>query len=183
MCEQFFEDENGNLVTKYEYIRMYVLDTEGCKQKVKCPKCEKEANRHDFDELICGSINSYYSINCPHCGYHECDQEYCSICESSVDVDDDIDELEMAINAGGIVDNLFHAVLDDVKNDGLANPVVWSMAKSVIYKNSDAIQFCDVDGVSIFHKPSECIAVLKKHLLDAKFNRNLELKIAQAKEE
>ncbi|MCE7733021.1 hypothetical protein [Vibrio campbellii] len=40
------------------------------------------AARREFDELLGGCINQVYSLDCPHCGHHECDREFCSQCEA-----------------------------------------------------------------------------------------------------
>jgi predicted RNA-binding Zn-ribbon protein involved in translation (DUF1610 family) len=184
MCEQCF-DNNGNSVTESDFIRINVLDTDGFHQEVTCPECGKNAIQRDFDECLGGAINSVYTINCPHCGYHECDQEYCATCEVNYEASFAAkqDEMSHLIRLGEILEYRFDAVLDDVKNEGLANPVVWSMVKSIAYQSNEAIQFCCIEGVALRLKPHEFIAALKKQLLDAKFNRNLDLKIAKAKTE
>jgi endogenous inhibitor of DNA gyrase (YacG/DUF329 family) len=38
-----------------------------------CPECGKQAKERLWDTAEGGSVNSYYSISCPHCGYHDTD--------------------------------------------------------------------------------------------------------------
>ncbi|EJV0278433.1 TPA: hypothetical protein ACVU43_004020 [Vibrio parahaemolyticus] len=58
------------------------VDADGWRDEEACPDCGKMAIRHDFESCHTGSVNAHYTLNCPHCGHHECDQDACSICES-----------------------------------------------------------------------------------------------------
>lgn len=40
---------------------------------VECPECSKEAVGRSWEAAEGGSLNSYYSISCRHCGFYDTD--------------------------------------------------------------------------------------------------------------
>ncbi|OCH36796.1 hypothetical protein [Aliivibrio fischeri] len=48
---------------------------------IECPCCHQSATDQRYDAHDGMSYGSgHYSINCDHCGYHECDNECCLVC-------------------------------------------------------------------------------------------------------
>ncbi len=185
MNNQLFDNNYGELCDKSDFIRENVLDTKGWSHEIKCPSCGKAAVQRDFDECLGGCINQVYSINCSHCGHHECDQEYCPICESVLDtrIEEGQKELQRDMVSGELLELSINHAIEEIQQKGTVKPHVFTNMKLVLLNNPSATWFCNVEGLLECKTHKETISVIKRKILDAKFNRNIELKIAQAKEE
>jgi hypothetical protein len=168
--------DNGELVSTSEFIRENVIDTTGQQDITQCPSCGKEAAERTFDECLGGSINQVYSINCPHCNYHECDQEFCSICEAKAELKSELNSY--CLDSIQKADLVLEYLVDELALKSYVNAKDITTLKLLLLSNtavSDLFSSIFVPrGVTNLH-------YIQRKLLDAKFSRNLELKIFQAK--
>lgn len=158
-----------------EQVLENVLDTEGFKHEVPCPTCGKAASERHFDELLGGCINPVYSLDCSHCGHHECDKEYCSTCDTLNDLSEHRNE------------RLLHCVMlfDHAKERVQAAQSVpgmlWTHLKHEIYHGQDIrlglCHWLDLDTPT----PTLMIKLLRQKLLDIRFKVRLDARIEQAK--
>ena len=79
--KQRFDNGNGEVVEAAIFVRDNVLDADGDRYETECPNCGHQASEHLFDECLGGTINQVSSLDCIHCGYHQCNQEVCPTCE------------------------------------------------------------------------------------------------------
>ena len=151
-----------------EYNQMVLdnMNSEGSTAQGSCPECEKLALKKNFERCLGGSINQYYTLNCEHCSHHECDQEYCHICEQSY-----LEPIgyKEAPNVELIVDSL----LDSLREKALIDPVSWSFLKLYTLKTPELVgwydTFCIDDGNNI-NTPSGLFHYLKMQLLNERFS-------------
>lgn len=68
--------------TKYNQFLMENVFNHGTFDSIECPECGAPANYKDYDRNDGGCINSYYSTTCTVCDYHNCNDDFCSICAS-----------------------------------------------------------------------------------------------------
>lgn len=61
----------------------YVYDPSIIAHHCECESCGKQAMRADYDRNDGGCINSYYSVSCSHCEYHDCNDDFCATCEAN----------------------------------------------------------------------------------------------------
>lgn len=183
MNTQYFDNGNGQLISASEFVRENVLDTNGWQRDTKCPNCGKSASERNFDECLGGVINQVYSINCQHCGFHECDQEFCSICESMHDerIEASKTELEKDMDDGNSLTLMGEYAIEQVANNGFVAGKEITNIKLLLMKNPFARNYCDIEGIFPSNSAKEAIYLIKRKMLDVKFNRNLEVKIAKAK--
>ncbi|EGR0468605.1 hypothetical protein FG064_16535 [Vibrio cholerae] len=185
MKEKCFDNGKGELIDQATFVRENVLDTDGFLHKTKCPNCGKQASERDFDECLGGTINRVYSIDCKHCGFHECDKEFCYTCEAKME--ESIlarkTELENDMDDGNSLTLRAEFAIQEVANKGLVSGVELTTMKLILIKNPRACAFFDLPNESLIKCTKEAVGLLKKHLLNANFNRNLEMKISQALEE
>lgn len=178
MCNHSISNTNAHNVDVSDFIQENVLDIEGFKQETKCPNCENTAYQRDFDECLGGSINSVYSIDCPHCGHHECDQEVCNQCEV-------IYEQKYAAQSRNLdeaveADLMLESMIESLEKDGRIDPVTLTQLKLKLTSNTDVEQHFELVFVPRGTKANQYI---KRKLLDANFCQKIERKIELAKEE
>ena len=185
MCDKLFDNGNGEMLDANEFVRKNVFDTEGWDSQIDCPECGKEANERNFDECLGGAINQVYTLDCSHCGHHECDQEFCHICESKYEeqIESNQSELETDFRDGERLPLHSEYLIEQVEQTGSVQPADWTYLKLALMKNPNAIQFSDIENIGISCTPKLFINLLVKKVLDIKFTRSLELKISQAKNE
>lgn len=75
--------------TKYNQIVLEEVFNHGNSDTVECPECGALATYKDYDRNDGGSLNSYYSITCSTCDYHDCNDDFCCRCSSLSDFNDD----------------------------------------------------------------------------------------------
>ena len=79
-----YQNSEGNTMTPEEYNQFIidnVVDHDGERYEVECPACDKLAIKHTFEACHTGSVNQHYTLNCKHCGHHECNEDVCDICD------------------------------------------------------------------------------------------------------
>jgi hypothetical protein len=69
--------------------------------------------------------------------------------------------------------------IESVFEKGLVKGACITDLKLILVKNPSAFQFFDLENEGEIKSHKEAVTLFKTHLLNAKFNRNLELKIAQ----
>jgi hypothetical protein len=175
MKNQFFDNGNDEQAYTNKFVLENVLDTEGFQHDAKCPNCGKDAVERNFDECLGGSINPVHTLDCPHCNYHECSQEFCHTCEaeSAMSGDDMSDCFEIVQHADLLLDHLIET-LTEKKH---VNAVELTSLKLMLVSHEKATRLFDdifvPTNARTFH-------YIQRKLLDAKFSRNLDLKIKQA---
>ncbi len=158
-----------------EQVLENVLDTEGFKHEVPCPNCGKAANERHFDELLGGCIHSVYSLDCSHCGHHECDKECCSTCDALNDASEH--KNERLLHCVMLFDHAEECVQAVQSVPGM----LWTTLKHEIYRDQDIRQglchWLDLDSPT----PTLMIKLLRQKLLDIRFKVRLDACIKQAK--
>lgn len=157
-----------------------VVDTDGSRFKVECPKCGKTAIQRDYDRVDGGCVNAYESVTCQHCDYHECDDDYCTICEAKYDSGTPVGYDESAM-LSYLLDNC----LESVAAGHLVEPVVWSKLKALAFNLPEAIGWFDTcfvcDRRFTVNTYKEFVNYAQRKLLDARFTMRLDKKITLAK--
>ncbi|EGR4213931.1 hypothetical protein NTH44_003346 [Vibrio metoecus] len=154
-----------------EMVLANAVNFEGYSLPVNCLRCNKEASERHFDLVEGGSVNPYYSIDCSHCGYHKCDRNFCSTCEAESAYFDSL----MKNYSEAIL--LLDSCIDDLEL-GLKtqiNGIHVTHIKILIAYAREDLDWYNEDFLN-----RGGISRIKRRLLDAKFTRNLKLKIAQA---
>lgn len=178
MYEQLFDNGDGRFLTSNEMVLENALDTEGFYSTVECPECGKEAKEKHFDECHGGCINSISSTDCPHCGYHTCGREFCSECESHAEIQNHLD-----FEAASRVEMKLDFLICELKviRAASVNPVMVTEMKLELLSNSDVHDWFELLACACSRRSP--INHIKRELCNAKFARNLALKIDQAKRE
>lgn len=158
-----------------EQVLENVLDKDGFKYEVPCPTCGKAATKRRFDELLGGCINSVYSLDCSHCGHHECDKEYCSTCDALNEASEHRNE------------RLLHCVMlfehaEECIEAGQNVPgMLWTALKHEIYHDQDIRQglchWLDLDTST----STSMLKLLRQKLLGIRFKVRLDARIELAK--
>lgn len=175
------EDGVGNTVYVPDFIRENVLDLEGYQCTTECPCCGRQAKERIFDECLGGAINTVYRIDCSHCSHHECDQDFCGSCEAaSVFEDSEFDRNVKRWKMAEKVDLMLDHLVDTLVTQQYVKASVITEMKLMLLSDSE------VSGLFNLIYASRGVSNrrhIQRQLLDAKFNRNLEEKINQAKNE
>lgn len=150
------------------------VDRSGLKTNVECPDCGMQATRRDFEACHSGSVNQHYSLDCSHCGHHECDQDVCTVCESKQTTPVGYDE-------SSDVDFLVSALLKSMRFKSRINPVELSLLKLYAVKNPEAIHwYFTIFAMQSKSTISEFFNQIKRDLLDVKFEMKRNQKILDA---
>ncbi|GMQ49639.1 hypothetical protein [Vibrio sp. 10N] len=112
----------------YNQMSFEQVDRSGLKTNVECPDCGMQATRRDFEACHSGSVNQHYSLDCS-CGYHECDQDMCSKCEQSLDVDND----------SSMLAEMLTTLMENLRDQRRIHPVDLSLLKLYAVKNVSSI--------------------------------------------
>ncbi len=173
------QTDNSVFVSTSEFIRENVIDTTGQQDITRCPGCGKDAQKRTFDECFGGCINQVYSIDCPHCKYHECNQEFCHTCEAESSISgSDMSDHSKTIDDVDKADLLLDYLVEQLAFNLNVKPVELSSLKLMLVSNDDVNKlFNDI----FVPRNTRTFHYIQRKLLDAKFSRNLELKITQAK--
>lgn len=148
----------------------YVNNIESNINTVECPHCYLDANERLFEENAGGAVNAVYSLNCPHCGFHECNKEECDECNHT-----DYECTRGFEEAFSVITKLEAMVSNDA-NTFLVNASDVTALKLELIDNDCAGWFTIIKCIG----PRLPINQLKHELLDAKFNFNLERRIRHA---
>lgn len=158
----------------YNQMALEQVDRSGLKTNEECPDCGMQATRRDFEACHSGSVNQHYSLDCSHCGYHECDQDVCMVCESKLTTPVGYDE-------SSDVDLMVSTLLKSMRYKSRINPVEWSLLKLYAVKNPEAIQwYFTIISMQSKSTISEFFYQIKRELLDVKFEMKLNKKIEDA---
>ncbi len=160
---------------QYKALLLGQVDMDGWCDDEACPDCGKMAIRHDFESCHSGSVNAYYTLTCSHCGYHECDQDECSICQAS------FEDKSYYYDEGG----KWSSFLDRISQylgDGKTVPgLLWTEFKYVMYQQPEVADwvdtFLDINDASA----KGVIRYFQRHMMDVRFNLRLEERIQHAK--
>ncbi|MEZ8959501.1 hypothetical protein AB6E94_18960 [Vibrio lentus] len=167
---------NSEAVHAFEFIQENVIDTTGQQDVTKCPSCSKQAVERTFDECLGGCINQVSSIDCPHCNYHECDQEFCSICDA--ELQSSSDENSYLLDSIQRADLILDYLIDELAEKKHVKATDITELKLLLVSNSAVSELFS----SIFvPKGTTTLHYIQRKLLDANFGRNLALKIMLAK--
>ena len=190
MCKKLFDNGNGHLVEAGIFVRDNVLDADGDRNDTECPDCGHQASEHLFDECFGGTINQVSSLDCTHCGFHQCSQEVCHICEENLEasIQASADALDRDMEDGGKLSFIAECIDEQMSEGRPVSGCTITLFKLIMTNNPGARAFCylhdpDNDGMYRSRSVKEAINIFKMHLLNVNFNRNLELKIAQAKQQ
>ncbi len=159
-----------------QFILDEVVDHGSCYAEI-CSSCGKQATRRDFEACHTGSVNQHYTLDCLHCGHHECDQDdgMCSICDSQHSTPPGYME-------SGKLDLIVMKLLEDMMHAGRVNPLDWSFAKLYALQNPRAVDWYDtVFGDNDCLTARDFIRKTQKRLLDMKFEIWLDNKIDSEK--
>ncbi|MEZ9025172.1 MULTISPECIES: hypothetical protein [unclassified Vibrio] len=163
----------------------YVLDTNGFTSEEPCPCCSQAAVRREFDELLGGCINSVYSLDCTHCGHHECDQGFCSKCEARVVNEEDdpcyMEENERAELKAYYYVDLFEDIEQKLRNGKAVTGVHWTELKQALHSDPEVVSWLCTIYLLDADEPQTVVHWWKKTMLAARFNARLEARIEQAK--
>ncbi|ANS88103.1 hypothetical protein VSVS12_04404 (plasmid) [Vibrio scophthalmi] len=170
---------NEQMITQHQYNAFVLaqVNTDGWQNEETCPDCGKMAIRRDFESCHTGSVNAHYTLNCSHCGYHECEQDECSICDVKYDHNQHInDEVGKWLS--------FMDLVEDRLAEGRCVPgVLWTQFKHVMYHQPAVADLLDnVLGLGL---PANCgrqvVHHVQRHIMDVRFKLNLEQRIQLAK--
>jgi len=172
MTEQMMNQDAHNA-----FVLENVLDTQGYASEVKCPSCGQSAEKRNFDECLGGCINQVYSIDCHHCGHHECDQEeFCSKCECAYyDISNKREQWLLC----------FDFIEDQLQAGNMISGLLWSELKHTLHNDADVLH--ELWALDLFmpreieETPQAVIAWYQRRMLDIRFNARLEKRIEQAK--
>lgn len=175
MTEQMMSQEECNA-----FVLENVLDTQGYSSEVECPGCGQPAEERHFDECLGGCINQVYSIDCHHCGHHECDQEYCPVCEAN-----NYDGSNENYHKAGQWLMLFDQIEEWLQEGKTIPGLLWTELKHTLYSQSDVLSWvCTMSSlipVTIDEVPKVVIAWHQRKMLDIRFKVRLDARIEQAK--
>ncbi|MFM2588153.1 hypothetical protein [Vibrio sp. TBV020] len=177
MTEQMMNQDERNA-----FVLENVLDTQGYSSEVKCPNCGQSAEKRNFDECLGGCINSVYSIDCDHCGHHECDQEFCSTCESSHHETEsfnyDISKSEQWLLC-------FDFIEEQLQEGRAVSGLLWTELKQTLYNDASVVNelwtLNTSASLGIEETPQAVIAWYQRRMLDIRFNVRLEERIQHTK--
>ncbi|EGR2026356.1 hypothetical protein DYB89_14855 [Vibrio cholerae] len=167
-----FDNGNGKMLTYSEFTLENAVDLKGFFMQIDCPICKKETRERQFDRVEGGSVNQHFSIDCKHCGHHECDLEFCSTCEAESNHYQHL--MEMVFDADMLLEECVNNLEMGLKSQ-LKGGVITQLKILITHARSNVSWYNDN-----FLKRGG-MSHVKRQLLDAKFNRNLALKIALAK--
>lgn len=159
-----------------DFIRDNVLDTTGYQVATSCPSCGKEAVERTFDECLGGTINQVDSVDCHNCNYHECCQEFCSVCEIEAEILGD--EMCHCFEIVQQADLMLDYLVSELATNSYVNATEITSLKLKLISNNKATRLFDDIFVPV---GTRTFTYMQRKLLDARFSRNLELKIVQAK--
>ncbi|USD58870.1 hypothetical protein J4N45_10045 [Vibrio sp. SCSIO 43140] len=152
-----------------------VLDYQGDVSTTECPQCGSSAKERHSDSNIGGAINSIFSINCPHCGYHDCDKEECDVCEQTPC--GAVHDNHRGYNEASLAESKLERLITRLADTSLVNAVDVTELKLMLTYEPCADWF---DTFLCLNLRSP-FTHIKSQLLDAKFSYNLERKILAAK--
>lgn len=121
-----------------------VLEGSGFVMEVKCPSCGKQASENHYDRNDGGCINSYFRIDCLHCNHHECDDDFCNVCEAS------LESLHAYSEAYGKYDLMLEFIFDESNVVKPRSPVEITNAK--LYFINEVKAVCGSDCDHLFNK-------------------------------
>lgn len=157
------------------FVLESVLNTNGFTSEEPCPCCGQAAVRREFDELLGGCINSVYSLDCTHCGHHECDQEFCSKCEANME------ENERGYLKACHYADLFEDIEQKLRNGKAVTGVYLTELKQTLHSDPEVVSWLCTFYLLDADEPQTVVHWWKKTMLDARFNARLEARIEQAK--
>ncbi|MCG9576041.1 hypothetical protein L1D14_07290 [Vibrio tubiashii] len=174
MCELGFDTT--------EFVLENVVDQNGELDESKCPECGENAKTRTFDSCHSGSVNVYYTLNCSHCGYHECDREECSICESQQQGCSDTDVFpQESFAASAEIDYMIDEIVDEMENKGRISAIAWTKIKLYLDQNIELLEWwIPPSGRPINQTRFEFISDIQRRLSDVRFNQRIGAKIANA---
>ncbi|MDF4421584.1 hypothetical protein [Vibrio parahaemolyticus] len=161
-----------------QFIIDHVVDHAGDRCEVDCPACDKQATRHDFEACHTGSVNQHYTLDCEHCGHHECDQDVCGICEAAYD--DAYSEYEQRMRNALKLEALADIALENACTG--VDPAVFTSIKEMLYDEQQDIEFdCFCFTNERLHRGNfmKCLVCM---IMDKRFNTWLEQRIELAKD-
>lgn len=145
-----------------EQVLQNAYDPSGHRTEVKCPNCTAKASYREYDELLGGCINQVYKIDCDECGYHECNAEICSRCES------EYDELLEPEPETEMVDAYYiYQTFERILICKPFDPFQFMSLKQFIFNQPDSVGWCELlfvdrpNTVPSFETPSDLIDHLK----------------------
>ena len=169
-----------SVITQTQYnafVLAEVVDTEGYTSDEECPCCGKSAIRRDFDVCNGGSVNTHYTLNCSHCGHHECDQDECAHC----DADDGYDiRLYHYDEAGNWCDFLNQAE-ELVAAGKPVSGFQWTKFKHALNHNPEVVDWLCTFLLTESMSAKQFVLFYQRKLLDIRFNARLDQRIAQVK--
>jgi len=174
MTEQMMNQDAHNA-----FVLENVLDTQGYASEVKCPSCGQSAEERNFDECLGGCINQVYSIDCHHCGHHECDQEFCPVCEANCN-----DDSKVSYNKAGQWLTIFDQIEEWLQEGKTIPGLLWTELKYTLHSEPEVlswVRLMSMLGSITDESPKWVIAWYQRRMLDIRFNVRLEKRIEQAK--
>lgn len=162
---------------QYNAFALAQVDTDGDKCEETCPDCGKLAVRHDFECCHSGSVNAHYTLNCSHCGYHECDQDVCPICDGKYEHNQHLsDEVNQWLR--------FLDMIEKKLTNGQCVPgLLWSQFKQAMYHQPAVAgllyDVLDLDFTTDCGK--QVVHHVQRTMMDMKFNQRLDAHIQHAK--
>lgn len=112
-----------------DQVLKYAFDPTGFKMDTKC-SCGKFATHHSYDRNDGGCINAYFSISCSHCGKHQCNDDFCSVCYE--------EENLQPSNEERLFTEEFVCLLDDIFfSFEKISAVKWTRFKEILTNHSD----------------------------------------------
>ncbi|WP_039990873.1 hypothetical protein, partial [Vibrio azureus] len=175
MCKELFDNGNGDLVEAAIFVRDNVLDTDCDRDDTECPNCGNQASEYVFDECLGGAINQVSSLDCMHCGHHECSQEVCPTCEENLEasIQASADALERDMEDGGKLSFIAECIDEQMSEGRPVSGCTITLFKLIMTNNPGARAFCylddpDNDGMYRSCSVKEAINIFKMHLLNLK---------------
>lgn len=168
---------NETMMTQDQYnaVALAQVDTDGDKCEETCPDCGKLAVRHDFECCHSGSVNAHYTLNCSHCGYHECDQDECSICQTS------FEDKSYYYDEGCKWSNFLNHMSQYLKDGKTIPGLLWTEFKHVMYQQPEVVDwidtFLDINDASA----KGVIRYFQRHMMDVRFSLRIEERTQHAK--
>ncbi|EGQ8535753.1 hypothetical protein [Vibrio parahaemolyticus] len=157
---------NETMMTQDQYnaVALAQVDTDGDKCEETCPDCGKLAVRHDFECCHSGSVNAHYTLNCSHCGYHECDQDECSICDEAISLTrHHYDEAAKWVT-------FFYSIEECLMNGRGVPGLLWTEFKHVVHQQPEVVgwldTFLDLEGVNA----EQLILHFKQQMVKVRFD-------------
>jgi hypothetical protein len=170
-------------MSQCEYNKMVLdqIDTKGTEHDDSCPSCGKPAGTREFESCHTGSVNQHYTINCKHCGYHECDLDdgCCPVCEH-IEY-----KTPIGFDESAKANLVFDSLMDSLSSKGTMNAVDWSYLKHYVFKIPELVGFYSDFYISDHNQlkgytPKHLIAYMQKEILDIRFKYRIDKKIEAA---